>query len=221
MNTTQNEEVVVLENTPDMELAVKQLCKDICTDDATNAKDFVKNLRISTENTHIENINNDYERELVFYQQALVSVNKARKWFREINYPYKRPVDYYAEMLKSDKQMEKIRPQLMKIQKKIEIVEQRKKNVEIKKKENQMKKVKRREDAIQRLKQKKEKKKQRFRDKALSMRGKSSNPLQNKSITGPKKAFSKRTEKGGKGSKGSKKQGGRPNAKRNTKRGKK
>ena len=167
-------------------------------------------MRIVCENpTEIETIDNDHERELVFYQQAIKSVIEARKYFNEMNYPHKRPVDYYAEMLKSDEQMERIRPELMKIQKKIEIVEQRKKNLEMRKEENKMKKQKRKEEAIQRVKAKKEKRKQRFRDKALAKQGRL-NPLDNKKLTNGKIMFGKkktemRKGKSGKGGKKGKK----------------
>ncbi|EDR22474.1 hypothetical protein, conserved [Entamoeba dispar SAW760] len=202
-------EVVKLENTPEMVQALNQMCKEIVTEDGKTPEEFEKNLRLTNEDvTEVQNIDNDYERELVFYQQAIKSVIQARKYFNANNYPHKRPVDYYAEMLKSDAHMERIRPELMKIQKKIEAVEQRKKNLEMQKEENKMKKQKRREDAIQRLKAKKEKKKARFRDKALAKQGRF-NKLDDKKITNGKVMFGKkktemRKQKGGNHKKGGK-----------------
>ena len=197
-------EVVKLENTPEMIQALSQLTKEIVQKESKGGEGFLKNMRIVCEHpTEIESIDNDHERELVFYQQAIRSVLEARKYFNEMDYPHKRPVDYYAEMLKSDQHMERIRPELMRIQKKIEIVEQRKKNLEMRKEENKMKKQKRKEEAIQRVKAKKEKRKQRFRDKALAKQGRL-NPLENKKITNGKVMFGKKKTELRKASKGRK-----------------
>lgn len=47
-------------------------------------------------------------RELAFYQQALEAARIARDKFRELDVPFSRPDDYYAEMLKSDEHMAKV-----------------------------------------------------------------------------------------------------------------
>ena len=203
-------EVVRLENTPEMAARLRQLCKEHVTDDAVDSNEFVKNMRITnSDETIVQNVDNDYERELIFYQQALKSTIEARRKFSEIDYPYRRPADYYAEMLKSDAHMDRVRPELIKIQKKIEAVEQRKKNLEMRKEENKMKKQQRKDEAIQRLKAKKEKRKARFRDKALAKRGQFKLSDDSK-VTGKKQVFGKKggnNRKGGKPNKGGKKGG--------------
>ena len=199
----------VLENTDEMKKHLRQIVKEMETKDGETAEDFLKTLRITNaDETEQVDVNNDYSRELTFYKQALKSVIQATKMFKEANYPYKRPVDYYAENMKEESQMEKVRSQFMKVQEKINAVEQRKKNIIMKKEEKDAQKKKRREDAIQRLKEKKQKRKQRFRDKALAGRGKDS--LKNDNLVKGKKVFGKKggaksVAKGGKGKKGGKK----------------
>ncbi|KAI8342059.1 eukaryotic rRNA processing [Chlamydoabsidia padenii] len=52
-------------------------------------------------------------RELAFYQQALEAARIARDKFKELGVPFTRPDDYYAEMLKSDEHMAKVRQRLL------------------------------------------------------------------------------------------------------------
>lgn len=56
-----------------------------------------------------ENQDENMVRELAFYQQALEAARIARDKFRELDIPFSRPDDYYAEMLKSDEHMAKVR----------------------------------------------------------------------------------------------------------------
>jgi hypothetical protein len=44
------------------------------------------------------------------YQQALESATKAQARFESLNVPYNRPEDYFAEMVKNDHHMAKVRP---------------------------------------------------------------------------------------------------------------
>jgi rRNA-processing protein EBP2 len=51
----------------------------------------------------------DLKRELAFYQQALFAVQKAQKELADEDMPFFRPSDYFAEMIKTDHHMMKVR----------------------------------------------------------------------------------------------------------------
>ena len=61
----------------------------------------------------IDNADDDLKRETAFYAQAQAAVAEARKRLDGMNVPYLRPDDYYAEMLKSDNHMQRIRDSLL------------------------------------------------------------------------------------------------------------
>ncbi|CAG8468211.1 9423_t:CDS:2 [Ambispora gerdemannii] len=67
----------------------------------------------STEPVIIKDVNNDIERELAFYKQALDSATEGRTRILENGVPFSRPDDYFAEMVKSDEHMAKIRQKLL------------------------------------------------------------------------------------------------------------
>ncbi|XP_044299010.1 probable rRNA-processing protein EBP2 isoform X1 [Varanus komodoensis] len=54
----------------------------------------------------------DFKREMRFYHQAQVSVLEALPRLHQLKIPTRRPDDYFAEMAKSDQQMQKIRQKL-------------------------------------------------------------------------------------------------------------
>ncbi|KAJ6460396.1 eukaryotic rRNA processing protein EBP2-domain-containing protein [Mycena vitilis] len=58
-------------------------------------------------------VNDDLNRELAFYKQALHGANAARALAAKHNFPFTRPTDYFAEMVKSDAHMERIRQRLL------------------------------------------------------------------------------------------------------------
>ena len=47
------------------------------------------------------------------YKQALYSAQTARSLAQKANFPFTRPADYFAEMVKSDAHMERIRQRLL------------------------------------------------------------------------------------------------------------
>ena len=57
----------------------------------------------------IADVNDDLTRELAFYKQCLDSVNEARTLLKKEGVPFSRPNDYFAEMVKSDEHMGKIK----------------------------------------------------------------------------------------------------------------
>ncbi|KAJ3385225.1 rRNA-processing protein and EBNA1-binding protein ebp2 [Lobulomyces angularis] len=60
-----------------------------------------------------ELVKDDLKRELAFYQQALSAVKEAKQKCLEVNVPFSRPDDYFAEMVKSDAHMQRVRQNLV------------------------------------------------------------------------------------------------------------
>ncbi|CAO3609470.1 unnamed protein product [Cunninghamella blakesleeana] len=75
----------------------------------------------------------DVARELAFYQQALEAAYIARDKFKKLDLPFSRPEDYFAEMLKSDEHMAKIRQRLLDEDAKNKAAEERKRQRNLKK----------------------------------------------------------------------------------------
>ncbi|KAI5966350.1 EBP2 [Candida pseudojiufengensis] len=61
----------------------------------------------------IKDIYDDTERELSFYKQGLDAVKQARSILLKLKVPFSRPVDYFAEMVKSDEHMDKLKTKLL------------------------------------------------------------------------------------------------------------
>uniref|UniRef100_W5MHC3 EBNA1 binding protein 2 n=2 Tax=Lepisosteus oculatus TaxID=7918 RepID=W5MHC3_LEPOC len=59
------------------------------------------------------NAEDDFQREMFFYRQAQASVLEALPRLHKLKIATKRPEDYFAEMAKSDQQMQKIRTKLL------------------------------------------------------------------------------------------------------------
>lgn len=66
----------------------------------------------SSEPIPISDVNDDLNRELAFYKQSLDAVNEARFLLKKEGVPFSRPNDYFAEMVKSDEHMEKIKQKM-------------------------------------------------------------------------------------------------------------
>ena len=99
---------------------------------------WIEHLTISAtgptlEETLGEQKEDEFVRETAFVQFALEAAAKGYELLEELDVPYLRPDDYYAEMLKTDLHMAKIRRHLLQQQKRIEIVEERKKRREMRK----------------------------------------------------------------------------------------
>ena len=77
--------------------------------------------------TEVANVEDDTERELAFYNQALASTTETIRRLVAAGVPWRRPRDYYAEMVKSDEHMGKVKAQLVAEQKAIQGMEERKK----------------------------------------------------------------------------------------------
>jgi len=61
----------------------------------------------------ITDVSDDLNRELAFYAQALYAVKEARKQLKADGVPFTRPTDYFAEMVKADDHMAKIKAKLI------------------------------------------------------------------------------------------------------------
>ncbi|GMF17777.1 unnamed protein product [Phytophthora lilii] len=112
----------------------------------------------------LESVHDDLKREVAFYNNTLASVRLAKERLKKEGVAYKRPDDYFAEMLKSDAHMAKVKDKLIYEQKKITAVEERKKSQAHRKvaKEIQAEKVKERnqqkKDTLEAVKQWKKRK---------------------------------------------------------------
>mmetsp|Transcript_21342 Transcript_21342/g.35293 ORF Transcript_21342/g.35293 Transcript_21342/m.35293 type:complete len:303 (+) Transcript_21342:21-929(+) len=75
----------------------------------------------------VENAEDDLKREIVFYQHALAGVKDARMKLDELGIAYRRPEDYFAECVKSDAHMTKVKTHLIMQKKQLENSLERKK----------------------------------------------------------------------------------------------
>lgn len=75
-------------------------------------------------------VHDDLKREVAFYKMALEGVHEARKQCKKANVPFSRPDDFFAEMVKTDDHMAKVKDRLIFENKKMEAVAQRKANRE-------------------------------------------------------------------------------------------
>lgn len=67
---------------------------------------------VSTTPTRISDVHDDLSRELAFYKQCLESVVEARQLLKKEKIAFSRPKDYFAEMVKSDEHMGKIKTKM-------------------------------------------------------------------------------------------------------------
>ena len=78
------------------------------------SSNFYNHLSItSTDPMVLKDIYDDFERELAFYKQGQTAAADARKKLRTEKIPFTRPTDFFAEMVKSDEHMERLRMKLI------------------------------------------------------------------------------------------------------------
>ncbi|KMU89098.1 rRNA processing protein Ebp2 [Coccidioides immitis H538.4] len=70
------------------------------------------NSLTSTEQIDIPDPNDDLNRELAFYKVCVSAATNARSLLKKEGVPFSRPTDYFAEMVKSDEHMGKIKKKL-------------------------------------------------------------------------------------------------------------
>mmetsp|Transcript_40518 Transcript_40518/g.114769 ORF Transcript_40518/g.114769 Transcript_40518/m.114769 type:complete len:284 (+) Transcript_40518:107-958(+) len=86
----------------------------------------------------VEEVEDDLQRELVFYTQALDAAKQAVEKFQGGDIKWLRPEDYYAEMVKSDAHMLRVKEQLNYETQKIDAAEERRKQRESKRFQKQL-----------------------------------------------------------------------------------
>uniref|UniRef100_H3GY54 Uncharacterized protein n=1 Tax=Phytophthora ramorum TaxID=164328 RepID=H3GY54_PHYRM len=89
---------------------------------------WVETLDTCATSLELESVHDDLKREVAFYNNTLAMVRLAKDRLKQDGLAYKRPDDYFAEMLKSDAHMAKVKDKLIYEQKKISAVEERKKS---------------------------------------------------------------------------------------------
>nr|XP_043624874.1 probable rRNA-processing protein EBP2 homolog [Erigeron canadensis] len=120
--------------------------------------EWIHKLSLDIEQAEEVDVNDDLARELAFYTQALEGTREAFVKFQGTGLPFLRPTDYYAEMVKTDTHMEKIKGRLLSEKKRIEEAEERRKMRDNKKKakevqaEKQKERVKQKKDEIESVK---------------------------------------------------------------------
>lgn len=131
--------------------AMRDMCGDISWGDENDL--WKEGLILAArEKTEVDDVENDLERELAFYNQALEASFLAISKFDKESVKWRRPDDYLAEMVKSDGHMAKVKEQLVHEQTVIEEAEQRRKDRENKKYSKQVAAERRKERSQQKKK---------------------------------------------------------------------
>ncbi|CAG9537418.1 unnamed protein product [Cercopithifilaria johnstoni] len=79
---------------------------------------WLETLDVTVNNDQVgkKALDNDFEREIIFYKQAEKAVQIAVSRLREMDVKISRPTDYYAEMVKSDRHMQKVRQRMAEVE---------------------------------------------------------------------------------------------------------
>ncbi|KAK8041299.1 rRNA processing protein [Apiospora phragmitis] len=102
---------LTINNTTALEAALKRI--SIATDKSVPFKSHMSLSSLEPTADNIPDVMDDLKRELAFYGQALEHVKQARSLLKAENVPFSRPNDYFAEMVKDDGQMEKVKARLV------------------------------------------------------------------------------------------------------------
>jgi rRNA-processing protein EBP2 len=99
---------------------------------------WIETLDTCSYEINVEDAHDDLKREVAFYNMALACVKDSKEKLAELEVPYKRPDDYYAEMIKSDDHMANIKDRLIYEQRKMAAFEMRKEQQQHKKRAKQV-----------------------------------------------------------------------------------
>merc|ERR1719461_2600245 len=88
---------------------------------------WIETLLLTCDPCDVE-FNDDLAREVQFYERTQDAVEKGMLLLKENETKWKRPPDYYVEMVKSDKHMTRVKGALLQEKKRMKIVQQRKDN---------------------------------------------------------------------------------------------
>lgn len=99
---------LTINNTTALTAALKRIALPL------SSMPFSEHLSITTaEPVSIPDVSDDLARELALYSQCLTAVQTARPILRTEGAPFSRPKDYFAEMVKADEHMAKIKAKLI------------------------------------------------------------------------------------------------------------
>jgi len=103
----------------DMINAPAPLAPELAYQEEEHAKIRKNTMAQAKDETQLDDdpIHNDFKREMMFYRQAQAAVLEAIPRLNSMNIPTRRPEDYFAQMVKSDDHMQKIRGKLLSKQK--------------------------------------------------------------------------------------------------------
>lgn len=80
----------------------------------TSKLPFSEHQSLSTaEPVAIADVSDDLNRELAFYAQSLAAAQEGRRLLKSEGVPFTRPTDYFAEMVKADDHMAKIKAKMI------------------------------------------------------------------------------------------------------------
>ncbi|KAL3628554.1 hypothetical protein CASFOL_027600 [Castilleja foliolosa] len=124
--------------------------------------DWIHKLSVDVDHDQSIDVNDDLNRELVFFNQALEGARHALEKFQSMGLPFLRPSDYHAAMLKPDTHMENVKGHLLVEKKKAEEADERRKSRENEKlaKEKQMERTKQKKDDVESVKKWRKQRKQ-------------------------------------------------------------
>ncbi|GAB2300265.1 hypothetical protein Dimus_034300 [Dionaea muscipula] len=94
--------------------------------------EWIQRLTVNIDQQQEVDVNDDLARELAFYTQALEGTRQVFGKLQSMGLPFLRPCDYYAEMVKSDVHMGKVKSRLLYEKQRIEEAEERRKAREAK-----------------------------------------------------------------------------------------
>ncbi|KAL9242231.1 hypothetical protein vseg_016251 [Gypsophila vaccaria] len=109
--------------------------------------EWIHTLAINIDLDQEVDVNDDLAREAAIYTQGLHGTREAYAKLEARGQPYLRPADYYAEMVKSDSHMERVKKKLLVEKKELEEQEQRRKDRENKRISKQVQAEKQKERA--------------------------------------------------------------------------
>jgi rRNA-processing protein EBP2 len=99
---------LTINNTVALTSALKRIALPISTLSFSEHQSLTTSSSVS-----IPDVSDDLNRELAFYAQSLSAVKEARALLKAEGAPFSRPKDYFAEMVKADEHMAKIKAKLV------------------------------------------------------------------------------------------------------------
>ncbi|KAH8801548.1 eukaryotic rRNA processing protein EBP2-domain-containing protein [Xylogone sp. PMI_703] len=113
LSETEKEDIIphqrlTINNTTALTASLKRIALPI------SSLPFSEHQSVTTsEPVSIPDVSDDLNRELAFYAQSLSAVKTARQLLKAEGVPFSRPKDYFAEMVKADEHMAKIKAKLV------------------------------------------------------------------------------------------------------------